>query len=74
MQTFTFQHADEFSYTEKEVTIPEDAKWPAAIAACAEFLSAVYGYDIKDRLVVKVGDRYAHLRQHVLDEALSEGL
>ena len=74
MQTFTFQHADEFSYTEKEVTIPEDAKWPSVVAACAEFLSAVYGYDIKDRIIVKVGDEFVLLRQHVLDEALSEGL
>jgi hypothetical protein len=72
MQHFQFSHTDDSGTVSKYTAVPEDAKWPTVVGKFAEFLSAVYGYDIKDKLVVFIGNEYVPLRQQILDDSLNE--
>ena len=73
MQHFKFRQSDSDGTVEKVVSLPDEATWPRVVASFAEFLSAVYGFDIKGKLAALVGDEYVTLRQHALNEALAEG-
>lgn len=72
MQVFHFRHDDQASNVTKTVTLDESATWGRVVAEFAEFLSAIYGYDIKDKVIVNIGGEYVALRQHVLDETINE--
>jgi len=73
MQQFQFNQTDDDGSVTKQIAVPDEATWPRVVASFAEFLSAVYGFDIKGKLAARVGDEYVTLRQHALNEALAEG-
>jgi hypothetical protein len=72
MQHFQFNQRDDSGAVTKNTVLHEDAKWPAVVGKFAEFLSAVYGYDIKEKIVVFVGNEYVPLKQQILDDAINE--
>ncbi|MDN8037443.1 hypothetical protein [Burkholderia vietnamiensis] len=63
---------DDLRHHHKVVNLRGSPSWMAALNEFAEFLGGIYGYDVKDKIIVSVGGEYVPLRQRMVDEALNE--
>ncbi|MGC3025862.1 hypothetical protein ACPUER_12030 [Burkholderia sp. DN3021] len=56
----------------KQTTLDDDATWMRVLSEFADYLGAIYGYCVKDKIIVNVGGEYVPLRQQMVDEAINE--
>lgn len=72
--TFQFAYTGENTQSIKSVSSVENATWMRILSEFTDFLSGIYGYDIKSKVVVDRGFGYEPLRQQQFAEAFEEAL
>lgn len=53
------------------VTMNGAPTWMAALAEFAEFLGGIYGFDVKEKIILNLPDGLTTLRNQQLEEALA---
>jgi hypothetical protein len=75
---FTFEavaadtHGDYQTNTKKFSADDESLTWMKVLNEFADFLSGVYGYDVKDKIILNMPDGLTTLRNQQLEEAIAE--